>query len=475
MTGERRSAGPDGSCAAPGACPPRTTSPTTTTSGAAPSTATTRSSNGSAWRRSSPGLSWITILRRREGFRTAFAGFKIASVAAFTDADEERLLADAGHHPQPRQDRGDARQRAGARRLAAGELDALIWSYAPDPADPPGPAHARRRPGGHPRVHGAGQGPQEARHPLRRPDDGVRADAGVRPGRRPPGGLRRARALRPGSRLRRPPCRRRPGTWARSSEGRRSVRPVSARYFGFSLATNAWTAIAWSSDAPARAWSSSSLLQRLAERVAGAVRQGLLDRRVRHRRALGQGAGHRAASAARSAAGHQLVGDAQLVRLLRGDRAREEQQVGGAALADQPGQRPRDPGVGGQRDAREGGVERGGVGDDPVVRGEREAEARARRHPVDPGHHRLRHLGEGPHDGVVVLPHGVHGAAGARSRGPPRASSMCSLRSWPDAEGAPGCGEQYGPYGGVGGGRLRPRPGGRPWPRCSSRSWPRAG
>lgn len=42
------------------------------------------------------GLSWITILRRREGFRTAFAGFEIAKVATFTDADKDRLLADAG-------------------------------------------------------------------------------------------------------------------------------------------------------------------------------------------------------------------------------------------------------------------------------------------------------------------------------------------------------------------------------------------
>lgn len=42
------------------------------------------------------GLSWITILRRREGFRAAFAGFKIAEVARFTDADRERLLADPG-------------------------------------------------------------------------------------------------------------------------------------------------------------------------------------------------------------------------------------------------------------------------------------------------------------------------------------------------------------------------------------------
>lgn len=42
------------------------------------------------------GLSWITILRRREGFRAAFAGFRIEKVAAFTDEDRERLLADEG-------------------------------------------------------------------------------------------------------------------------------------------------------------------------------------------------------------------------------------------------------------------------------------------------------------------------------------------------------------------------------------------
>ncbi len=42
------------------------------------------------------GLSWITILRRREGFRDAFAGFEPERVAAFGEADVERLLADAG-------------------------------------------------------------------------------------------------------------------------------------------------------------------------------------------------------------------------------------------------------------------------------------------------------------------------------------------------------------------------------------------
>jgi DNA-3-methyladenine glycosylase I len=42
------------------------------------------------------GLSWMTILRKREGYRAAFAGFDPKKVAAFGDADRARLLADAG-------------------------------------------------------------------------------------------------------------------------------------------------------------------------------------------------------------------------------------------------------------------------------------------------------------------------------------------------------------------------------------------
>lgn len=42
------------------------------------------------------GLSWLTILRKRENFREAFAGFEIAKVAAFDEGDVQRLLADAG-------------------------------------------------------------------------------------------------------------------------------------------------------------------------------------------------------------------------------------------------------------------------------------------------------------------------------------------------------------------------------------------
>src|SRR5919198_3774348 len=42
------------------------------------------------------GLSWSTILRKREGYRRAFAGFDVSTVARFTDDDVERLMADSG-------------------------------------------------------------------------------------------------------------------------------------------------------------------------------------------------------------------------------------------------------------------------------------------------------------------------------------------------------------------------------------------
>ncbi|MDT0399318.1 MULTISPECIES: DNA-3-methyladenine glycosylase I [Streptomyces] len=85
------------------------------------------------------GLSWITILRRRPGFRAAFAGFKIAEVAKFTDTDRERLLADTGIIRN--RAKIDATL-ANARELATwapGDLDTLIWSHAPDPDGRPVP------------------------------------------------------------------------------------------------------------------------------------------------------------------------------------------------------------------------------------------------------------------------------------------------------------------------------------------------
>jgi DNA-3-methyladenine glycosylase I len=73
------------------------------------------------------GLSWLTILRKREGYRKAFAGFDIKKVAGFGDADVERLLADAGIV------RNRAKIEAAiASARAALELDSLddfLWSF----------------------------------------------------------------------------------------------------------------------------------------------------------------------------------------------------------------------------------------------------------------------------------------------------------------------------------------------------------
>jgi DNA-3-methyladenine glycosylase I len=81
------------------------------------------------------GLSWLTILRRRDGFRKAFSGFAAEAVAAFTDADRERLLADPGIiRNRAKIDAAIANALAtlALRESYEGGLDALIWSYAPD-------------------------------------------------------------------------------------------------------------------------------------------------------------------------------------------------------------------------------------------------------------------------------------------------------------------------------------------------------
>ena len=79
------------------------------------------------------GLSWLTVLRKREAFRRAFAGFEPAQVAAFDDGDVERLLGDAGiiRH------RGKieaAIANAGATlavQADRGSLAALVWEFEP--------------------------------------------------------------------------------------------------------------------------------------------------------------------------------------------------------------------------------------------------------------------------------------------------------------------------------------------------------
>jgi DNA-3-methyladenine glycosylase I len=85
------------------------------------------------------GLSWLTILRKRDNFRAAFAGFDIGAVAGFGEAEVGRLLADAGivrHRGKIEAAIGNARL---ARDLveAEGSLAAFVWRYEPDDADRP--------------------------------------------------------------------------------------------------------------------------------------------------------------------------------------------------------------------------------------------------------------------------------------------------------------------------------------------------
>ncbi len=76
------------------------------------------------------GLSWITILRKRENFRAAFAGFSIEKVAEFEAKDVDRLLADAGIiRNRAKIEAAIANARAAAE--LPGGLSTLVWSFAP--------------------------------------------------------------------------------------------------------------------------------------------------------------------------------------------------------------------------------------------------------------------------------------------------------------------------------------------------------
>jgi DNA-3-methyladenine glycosylase I len=81
------------------------------------------------------GLSWLTILRKREGFREAFAGFSISAVAAYDNRDLERLLADSGivrNRAKVVAALSNARAALALQQAEGdGALDRLVWSYAP--------------------------------------------------------------------------------------------------------------------------------------------------------------------------------------------------------------------------------------------------------------------------------------------------------------------------------------------------------
>ncbi len=85
------------------------------------------------------GLSWLTILRKRDAFRAGFAGFDFRRVAAFDDGDVERLVADAGivrHRGKIVSTINNAR-RACEMADEFGSLAAFLWRFEPDASERP--------------------------------------------------------------------------------------------------------------------------------------------------------------------------------------------------------------------------------------------------------------------------------------------------------------------------------------------------
>jgi DNA-3-methyladenine glycosylase I len=87
------------------------------------------------------GLSWLTILRKRENFRRAFDGFDVERIAAYRAREVKRLLADAGIVRNRMKIEATITNAKATREMhATGEtLDELIWSFAPDSDSRPVP------------------------------------------------------------------------------------------------------------------------------------------------------------------------------------------------------------------------------------------------------------------------------------------------------------------------------------------------
>jgi DNA-3-methyladenine glycosylase I len=85
------------------------------------------------------GLSWLTILRKRDNFREAFSGFDPALVAEYTESDVERLLGNAGivRHRGKIEATINNAARALEMEDAFGSIGAFLWSHEPPRGDAP--------------------------------------------------------------------------------------------------------------------------------------------------------------------------------------------------------------------------------------------------------------------------------------------------------------------------------------------------
>ena len=134
------------------------------------------------------GLAWITILRKRESYRSAFLGFELERVAAMTDAELEERMSDPGivrNRLKVFAVRKNARAFLEV-QAEHGSFDAYLWGWVDGDADP----RRARKSEGISRHDAARredqQGPEEARLHVRRPDDRLRVPAVDRGRQRPP-------------------------------------------------------------------------------------------------------------------------------------------------------------------------------------------------------------------------------------------------------------------------------------------------
>jgi DNA-3-methyladenine glycosylase I len=150
------------------------------------------------------GLSWITVLRKREHYRRVFDGFDAEKMARYTPRKQAELLEDPGIVRNRLKVRGFVTNaRAFLELRESGRpLAELVWAHRPGRPAAPLP---RRHPGLDARERRARQGTEAARLHVRRLDDLLRLHAGGRHRRRPPGALLRGdpplsrRAARPAS------------------------------------------------------------------------------------------------------------------------------------------------------------------------------------------------------------------------------------------------------------------------------------
>ena len=146
------------------------------------------------------GLSWLTILRKRENFRAGFANFDFDAVAHFNKDDVERLVQDAGiiHHRGKIESTINNARRACEMRDEFGSLAAYFWAFEPAPDQRPSRLdHAILMTMGKTETSTAiSKDLKKARLELRRPDHRLCLHAGNGDGQRPYRGMLRACGMR---------------------------------------------------------------------------------------------------------------------------------------------------------------------------------------------------------------------------------------------------------------------------------------